>query len=136
MAIINKFAALNLLAAKQKIGDANRDEIELPVRLHLEVLRRGQANPEGENFIVFNVTTALLVANAINNRALYDLGAAAYGALARGSLRDSDVISLTTAEFKAVRLLVNRYFSIMPILEIGIVRGSAEVAMQRLNLTK
>lgn len=117
------------LVEKQKVGRADADQIALPVLISLDAAKRAAATPVLAN----NLTKHLLIALAIWNRLApskpqYAHAVAGFNALVKACQRPTELLDLTTTEYKEIRTAVNEYLRALPQIEIGVMSWACKLA--------
>lgn len=116
-----RLTPLMLIAAKQRIGQEDADFIELPIWIHLDAAKRGQEPAQGQQHLYMHLLAAQMIAARLQNRVMYDATVAANDALMKASQRPTELLDLTTGEYKAIRKAFSMYFRFLPMMECGIV---------------
>lgn len=110
---------LMVMAAHQKVGQDDTDMMALPVLIHLDIAKRGQADATCANFLTKHILVALSLGSKSGNRAFYDLAGRAYDALAKAAARPDEFLRLTTGEYQALRSMVSAYLRVLPTVTVG-----------------
>lgn len=113
------FSPLNLIAMKQKVGQADADTIALPLLAHLDGAKRGRGSVGCHQFLTLHLIIAVAIASQIGARKFYDQGVAAYAALEKSAARPTKELDLTTGEYKVIRAAFASYLCALPQLEIA-----------------
>lgn len=121
--VINPLA---LVAAKQKVGEDDANEIALPVLVHLDAAKRGQGTAAGFNHLVLHVIIAAHVAAGTKSRTFYDCATRAYAALLKAGERKTKLLDLTTGEYASLRAAISMYLRALPNLEVGRLNQACE----------
>lgn len=113
-------SALDLIALKQRVGQADTDKIALSVLLHLDSVTRGHGSVVCANYLTKHLIMALDIGQTSRNRAFYETAGAGFEALARACKRKSALLSFTTGEYKAVRSAIAAYLRIFSDARLGV----------------
>lgn len=124
---------LAVMAAHQKVGQADTDMIALPVLVHLDMAKRGQADANCANFLTKHILIALSLGSKCGNRAFYDLAGKAWDQLAKAAARPDELLRLTTGEYQALRRMISAYLRIMPTVSVGALNVACANADKILN---
>lgn len=112
------FTPIELMVAKQRIGDEEANRHALPVLLYLDAAHRGQGCIAAENALVRLVLIVQVLGSKSGNRALYDIGCKGGQALFTAAGRGAELLAFTTGEYQAMRKPVNSYLRVLPGLQI------------------
>lgn len=112
------FTPIELLVAKQRVGNVETERHALPVLLYLDAAHRGQGCIAAENALVRLTLIVQVLGSKSGNRALYDIGCKAGQALFTAAGRGAELLAFTTGEYQAMRKLVNSYLRVLPGLQI------------------
>lgn len=124
---------LHLIAAKQKVGQEDTDSIELMVMCHFDAAKRGQCTGAGANFMTTHLIIASYIASRLKSSDFHGRVTQAYIALKRASDRPTQLLDLTTGEYKLLQTAWRWYFRSMPQVEVGVMAEAcayAQSAMQ------
>lgn len=121
------------IAAKTKVGQEEADTIALIVLLALDAAKRGQATTAAANTLTEHLMAGVLLWARQGNRALYDRATAAWLAMCKACARPTELLDLTTTEYKAIRLAISYYLRAIPQLEAGVLVGAFLEAQRKLS---
>jgi hypothetical protein len=125
--MINPFM---LLAAKTKLQPEEVIDIDLRNMIWLDLLKSNKADDNVCGQITRNLVLTQIIAADKQSRALYDMSCigikAFLKAMERKDDRDMKFIDLSTDEFKAVKKVLISYGRILPQLDLGSIKGSAD----------
>lgn len=121
--MINPFM---LMAAKTKLLPDEVVDIDVRNMLWLDMLKSKKADDGICGQITRNLVLAQVIASDKQSRALYDISCDGIRALIRKEERNSDVVDLSTDEFKAVKKVLLSYSKILPQLDVGTISGAAD----------
>jgi hypothetical protein len=111
---------LALVAAKQRVGNEDRDAIALPLMCHFDAAHRGQCTGSGANHLTTHLIIASYLAAATKSKAFHDLVTKAYAMLQKA------------AEYAALKQAFAWYLRALPQIEVGLLAqacAAAEKAM-------
>lgn len=109
---------IELMVAKQRIGNEEADQHALPILLYLDAAHRGQGCISAENALLRLVLVVQVLGSKSGNRALYDIGCKGVQALFTAAGRGAELLAFTTGEYQAMRKLVSAYLRVLPGLQI------------------
>lgn len=115
--MINPMATL---AAHQKVGKEDADQIALPLLLHFDAAHRGKGTETSANFLTYHILVAQVLSTRIQNRSLYDMSVEAWNALVSACGRPVDLLAFTTGEYKAIKELLKAYLRLIPEAKVGL----------------
>lgn len=127
------FDQFEILARKQKVGQADADAIALQMYMHLDAAKRGQGSNHAANQLATHLIAASYIAQQTKSRAFHAQITAAYTALKKASDRPTLLLDLTTGEYKQIRAAFNTYLSAMPEMEIGTLSDAHMIAHEKLK---
>lgn len=116
-----RVAPFLVLARNNVMGKESAENIELMCRIHFDTVRRNVCGEVGRNFLAFNILTAALIAKEMKSKPLEALAIAAYNSVYNANARNPALLQLTTTEYMQVRMLMNKYFEILPAMQVGTV---------------
>lgn len=122
-----------VLAAHQKVGNADAAEIQLPVLIHFDAAKRGLGTEHSANFLTKHLVISLLLGSKSGNRAFYDLTGKAYDAMHKACARQTEYLAFTTGEYQALRTWLGAYFRAMPGVSVGMMNYACAEAQKRLD---
>ncbi len=125
-------APVMVLIGKQLVGAEVAEEIELPLLLCLDGAKRGMATAGMSNTITEHLLTAVVIWTRMNNRGLYDEAVAGWNALVKASARPTQLLDLTTGEYKAIRAAVAHFVRALPRVEVQLLSYASQVAQDEL----
>lgn len=121
-------APVALIAKKQRVGQEDRDKIELPLLIHLDAAKRGQGPNVGQQFLYQHLVIASYIAARTKSKPFHDAVVKANDALSKASLRPTVALDLTTGEYAAIRLAFAIYLRALPQVEIGVMDEACKAA--------
>ncbi|TYQ19894.1 UNVERIFIED_ORG: hypothetical protein JN05_01262 [Zoogloea ramigera] len=124
---------LDLLAAKQVVGQEDADATALVVLIALDAAKRGLAPASLANTLTEHLLTSAAVWSQQGNRRLYDKAVLAWAALLKACARPTALLDLTTGEYAAIRLSIAYYVRALPKLEVGVLAVAHEKALRQLR---
>lgn len=124
---------LTLIAIKQRVGQEDADAIALPVLAWLDAAKRGQCTAAGCNHLTTHIIIALRVAAITKSKHYYDTVMKGYEALNKAAQRPTDLLDLTTAEYKALRAAFSWYIRSLPQVEVGALNDACKVAQKMMG---
>lgn len=126
-------AAMALIARKQRIGQADADEIALPLLVCLDAAKRGQAPHAHANTLSQHVLAAVILWAKQDKKALYAEACAAWQAMVKACARPTQLLDLTTGEYQAIRKALAHYLKALPLLEVGTLAAVTALAVETMN---
>jgi hypothetical protein len=124
---------LDLLAAKQVVGQEDADATALVVLIALDAAKRGLAPAPLANTLTEHLLTSAAVWSQMGNKQLYDKSVLAWSALRKACARPTTLLDLTTGEYAAIRLSIAHYVRALPKLEVGLLAVAYDKAIRQLR---
>ena len=124
---------LNLLARKQKVGQADAELIMMPVMAYLDAAKRSACENQGADFLTKHLIIASYIASKLKSRRFHDQVTAAYAALKKASERDTKLLDLTTGEHKAITAALKTYLCALANVEVGTMNDACLVAAKAME---
>lgn len=124
---------LLVIVGKQKVGQADADAIALPVLLSLDAAKRGLAPASLCNCITQHLLIACVIWTKLANKPMYDRSVAAWNAMVKACARPTNLLDLTTGEYKAIRTALSYYLRALPKVEVGTLSYAFKTALATLN---
>ncbi len=124
---------LDLLAAKQLVGEKEGDKTALLVLVALDAAKRGAAPAALANTLTEHLLTSAAIWSQQGNRPLYDVAVVAWQALLKAGARPTRLLDLTTGEYAAIRRAIACYVRALPLLEVGVLTTGYAKALQQLR---
>lgn len=121
------------MAAHQKVGQDDANEIALPVLIHLDAAHRGRGDANTANFLTKHILIALTIGSKSGNRPFYDIAGAAYDALRKACYRPTDLLSFTTGEYQAMKRWIASYLRVLPTATVGMMNFACANAQRILD---
>ena len=123
----------DILARKQKVGQADADTVALQLYMHLDAAKRGQGTNHAANQLATHLIAASYIAQQTKSRAFHTQITAAYNALKKASDRPTQLLDLTTGEYKQIRAAFNTYLKALPNVQLGTMHDSMLIAQERMK---
>jgi len=123
---------LDVLAAKQVVGQEDADATALVVLIALDAAKRGLAPVHLTNVLTEHLLTAAAVWSQMGNRKLYDVSVKAWYAQVNACARPTALLDFTTGEYAAIRLAISHYVRALPVLEVGTLAAAHSKVMREL----
>jgi len=124
---------LRLLAGKTALGQEVANEVALPVLISLDAAKRAQATPALANILTQHLLMATVIWTSLSNRPVYDATVKAWEALKKACERPTQLLDLTTGEYKAISKALSYYVRALPQVELKTFAYAGEVALRELN---
>lgn len=124
----SKINPLLLVAAKQRVGQADTDLIALPLLCWFDAAKRGQCTPVGCNHMTTHLIIGTYIAAHTRSKHYHDLLTKAYDQLAKAAARPGYLLALTTAEYQALRTAFAWYLRSLPMVEVGMLNMACKTA--------
>lgn len=128
---LNKTSGLHpmvLLAKKTRVGQDDANSISLMVLIHFDAAKRGQCTNVGANFLTRHLIMGSYVAARTKSKAFHDAITVAYANLKKASDRPTQLLDLSTTEYKAIRTGLSWYLRALPNVEVGVMSEACKVA--------
>jgi hypothetical protein len=113
-----KINPLLLVAAKQRVGQDDADQIALPVLAWFDAAKRGRCTNVGCNHLTTHLIIATYIAARTKSKAFHDACIKAYNMLHKAAGRPGD-LALTTPEYSALRVAFGWYLRGLPQCDVG-----------------
>lgn len=126
-------SALDLLNFKQKVGEEDAQAIAMPIMIHLDCAKREACTAAGANFLTKHLIIASYIAARKQSQRFHDQVTKAYAALGKASARPTELLDLTTGEYKAIKLAIKTYLLALPNVEVGILNDASNATQELLN---
>lgn len=110
---------LMLIAAKNKPDQESVDKIHMVVLTALDAAKRGKCPNGLANTLTEHLLVGVIMWSKMGNRPLYDRAVTAWTAMGNACQRPTELLDLTTTEYKAIRHALQYYLRAIPQLEIG-----------------
>jgi hypothetical protein len=124
---------LDLLAAKQVVGQEDADATALVVLIALDAAKRGLAPAPLANTLTEHLLTSAAIWSQMGNKRLYDKSVVGWSALLKACARPTVLLDLTTAEYAAIRLSIAHYLRALPVAEVGVLALAYDKALRQLR---
>jgi hypothetical protein len=119
---------LILVAAKQKVGEEDANEMALPVLVHFDAAKRGQCTAAGANHLTLHLICAAYIAAQTKSKTFYDCVQRAYAALMKAADRPTKLLDLTTGEYASMRAAISMYIRALPKVEVWLMNEASKHA--------
>lgn len=129
----NILTPLATIVAKQRVGEEDAKEIELPILCHFDAAKRGQCTNLGQQHLYMHLLAAQCIAARTKSRQFYDVTVKACDALMKASRRPTELLDLTTGEYNAIRSALSIYLRALPAMEVGVASGAWQFADRIMN---
>jgi hypothetical protein len=127
------FDPLMLLGAKRRVEADDADQIALLVLIALDAAKRGAAPTSLANTLTEHLLASAAVWSQSGNRKLYVVAVEAWTALRSACARPTEMLDLTTGEYKAIRIAISFYVRALPQIETGALAAAHAKALQQLR---
>lgn len=118
---------------RQKLGREYAEEVELPVLLAFDGVKREKSTGRMANTVALHLVAAQCLFHALKAPKELDVARVASNHWGVACARPDHPLRLTTTEYMAVRKCLKLYFRALPKIEIGTYRTAANAAAQLMN---
>jgi hypothetical protein len=120
------------LAAKNLVGDEGAFDKRLEALLHLDAAKRGRLPAYGYNRLATIVLASAGIPSPTQSKRFYDVCTAAYRQPVKAGMRPTELLDLSTTEYKAIREAIAWYVRALPGVEVGVVESAFARAQKAL----
>lgn len=110
---------LQRLYGKQKLGQEAADECALVMLLSIDAAKRGRATGRISNNLALYLLTAVSIWHRTGKTGLYQEAATAWEQFSKACARPTQLLDLTTGEYKAIRAALAHFIDALPMIELA-----------------